>query len=302
MTEFKLKTAKKEAIPALIGLWGASGSGKTYSAIVLARGLVGQKGKIAVLDTENSRSKFYAELAGGWQHMDMQPPFTPSRYTEAFKACEDQGADVIVVDSMSHVWSGEGGILDQVDAKPDTSGLARWKSPKMEHHRMTNKLLRSTIPVIFCIREKEGTKQIKENGKTVIISTGPTPIAEKNFVYEMTIDLRLTKDGKYDLEKSKTIPKALRSVITSDGIVNEAMGKAIAEWSGSGVESDAEYTKLKCDGKDAAMRGMDAYTSWGKSLTAAQKDKVKSHLSEWTKEAKLVDLPPAPTPEESAAI
>lgn len=289
MSEFKLKPAKKTAVPILAGLWGASGSGKTYSAIILARGLVGPKGKIAVIDTENGRARFYSDLAGGWLHCDMQPPFTPERYTEAFKACEEQGADVIVVDSMSHVWSGEGGILDQVDAKPDTSGLARWKAPKFSHHRMTNKLLRSTIPVIFCIREKEGTKQIKENGKTVILSTGPAPISEKGFVYEMTVDLRMTKDGKYDLEKSKTIPKALRSIITPGGIVNEEMGKKIAEWSGSGVPMDEEYINLKRDGHDAAIQGTAVYTKWGKSLTAGQRTKVEQHLSEWTRDARSVD-------------
>lgn len=299
MTEFNLKPAVKEAIPALVGLWGASGSGKTYSAIVLARGMVGSKGKIAVIDTENGRSKFYSELAGGWEFMDMQPPFTPERYTAAFKACEDQGADIIVVDSMSHVWSGSGGILEQVDSKPDSSGLHRWRAPKMEHHKMTNKLLRSTIPVIFCIREKDGTKQVKINGKTEIISLGPVPIAEKGFVYEMTIDLRMTKDGKYDLERSKTIPRALRSVITADGIVNEEMGRKIAQWSGSGIPMDVEAIKSKqavedlsqieINGEIAASNGIQSYKDWLATLTAENKELIKGHHKKWSSLAKSME-------------
>ena len=309
--KFELVQAKKVAIPALIGLWGSSGSGKTYSAIVLARGLVGKNGKIAVIDTENQRAKFYSELAGGWFHCDMQPPFTPERYTAEFKECEEQGADVIIVDSMSHCWQGEGGILEQVDAKPDSSGLSKWRAPKMSHHRMTNKLLRSPIPVIFCIREKEGTKQIKNNGKTEIISLGPMPIAEKSFVYEMTIDLRMTKDGKYDLEKSKTIPAALRSVILADGKVSEEMGNKIAQWAGSGVQIEPAAIKAKQEavladiektiveesedekaGSIAASLGIDAYKKYLSGLTADKKEAVKNNHAKWSKTAREVDAKP----------
>ena len=298
---FELKPAKKTAVPPLIGLWGKSGSGKTYSAILLARGLVGAKGKIAVIDTENGRAKFYSELAGGWHHLDIQPPFSSDKYTAAFKYCEEQGAKAIVVDSMSHAWDGDGGVLDQADEAGGV-GLSKWKKPKFAYKKMMNSLLRSPIPVIFCIRAKDGVKQIGRGKEAEIVSIGETPISEKSFIFEMTIDLCMTKDGHYNLEKSKAIPEALRGVIKSDGRVGVDMGAAIAEWSGSGVTVDPEAIKLKQAGKDAVLGGLASYTAWGKGLSDEQKAKVKLYLADWTKEAKAVDAAAQQPTEEEVAI
>ena len=317
MTDFKFecKPAKKEAVPVLIGLWGKSGSGKTYSALLLARGLVGDKGKIVFIDTENSRAKFYSNLAGGWFHVDLQPPFSPEKYSAAFKYCEQQGADVIIVDSMSHVWEGEGGVLDAAENARSSSGkalkgLAKYKAPKSAHKRMSNNLIRGTIPVIFCIRAKDAVKQVGGGDDMQIISLGWQPIAEKNFVFEMTVDLHMTKDGHYDLSTSKTVPSALRDAIKPDGIVNEAMGKAIAAWSGSGIPVDksvikekqqevekiieeeekieAEPSIIESEGLSAANKGVTAYKDWLATLSLDQKETVKSHHSKWSKIAKEV--------------
>lgn len=291
---FELKTAKKESVPALIGLWGKSGSGKTYSALLLARGLAGPNGTIAVIDTENMRAKFYSDVAGPWKHLDLQPPFTPEKYTAAFQFCEKQGANVVVIDSMSHVWEGEGGVLDQADnaktkAGDDMFGLAKWKAPKVAHKRMANNLWRSPIPVIFCLRAADKSKQVGSGKNMQIVDLGVQPIAEKNFVYEMTVGLYLTKDGHYDLNNSKTIPEALRSVIVEGGRISIDMGQKIAAWSGSGVQTDEEVLRLKRDGNDAAMRGVAAYTQWKDSLTPEQKEKIKPFHSQWSKDAKAAD-------------
>jgi len=114
MTKFNFiaTEAKREAVPPLIALWGSSGCGKTLSALKLARGIVGAKGKIVVMDTENGRAKFYSDECGGWTHVDVQPPFSPEKYSAGFNFCKSQDADIIIVDSMSHVWEGQGGVVD----------------------------------------------------------------------------------------------------------------------------------------------------------------------------------------------
>jgi hypothetical protein len=286
--KFELKPAVKEAVPPLIGLWGTSGCGKTYSALLLARGIVGKDGKIAVIDTENGRAKFYADVSAPWMHLDLEPPFTPDKYSAAFKFCEEQGVDIIIVDSMSHVWEGEGGVLDKAE-EVGGAGLRKWGVAKMPYKRMMNNLIRSRLPVIFCLRAKEDIQQVGGGKGAKIEKNGFKPIAEKNFVYEMTVDLHLTKDGAYDLETSKTIPTTLRPSIPADGILGEEMGAAIAEWCGAGAEPDEEYLKLKRDGENAATEGVDSYKKWIASLSAAQKPKVKNHHPEWSKLARDAD-------------
>lgn len=291
---FQLKPAIREAVPPLIALWGISGSGKTYSALLLARGIAGPSGKIAVVDTENGRAKFYDQVAGGWLHLDLQPPFTPEKYTAAFKFCEQEGADVIVVDSASHVWEGEGGVLDAAESattrkgKP-LEGLAKWKNPKMAHKRMVNSLTRSPIPVIFCLRAKESMKQVGSGYDAKIITEGFKPICEKNFIYEMTLAFNMTRDGHFDLQTSKAIPSDLRGSINGNTRLNEEVGRKVAEWMGSGAEVDPETISLRRDGQDAALKGVSAYTGWLATLTPAQKEKVRDYHRGWSTDARQSD-------------
>lgn len=301
---FTIVPAVRQAVPPLISLWSKSGDGKTYSGLLLARGLVGPTGKIVVIDTENGRAKFYSDVAAPWHHMDFQPPFTPDRYSAAFAAAEAAGADVIIVDSGSHVWEGEGGVLDMAENAKSSkgralTGLAKFKTPKMSHKRMQNRLTRSAIPVIFCLRAKDAVKQIGGGDNAEIISLGWQPIAEKNFVFEMTLDLHMVRNDKgdagyYDLATSKTVPEGLRSIVIPGARVSTEMGRRIAEWMGGGAAVDPEYIKLKRDGQDAAMQGADSYIKWKDALSATQKERIRHHHKEWTAIAKDADAESEP--------
>ncbi len=302
--DFKLTEAVREAVPPLIALWGISGSGKTYTALLLARGIVGAGKKIAVVDTENGRAKFYDDIAGGWLHLDLQPPFTPEKYTAAFKFCEEQGADIIVVDSASHVWEGEGGVLDaaenSVSAKGrPLQGLAKWKTPKMEHKRMMNSLTRSTIPVIFCLRAKENMKQVGHGRDAKIVTEGMKPIAEKNFIYEMTLAFHMTRDGLFDSQTSKAIPQGLRHIIKEGTRLNEAAGQALAEWMGTGAAVDPETISLKRVGQEHSSLGVQEYTKWLATLSDDQKEKVRKYHGAWSTDAKKFDAQNVITHEET---
>jgi len=295
--DFKLTTAKKEAVPPLIGLWSKSGGGKTFSALLLAKGIVGSGGKVVVIDTENGRAKFYAEEVeiGEWEHLSLEPPFTPDKFSAAFEFCISQGADIIIVDSASHVWEGEGGVIDMAENSKtkkgkSLTGLAKWNKPKMSHKRMMNKLIRSSIPVIFCLRSKDKIVQKGKGYDAEIINEGEIPIAEKNFVYEMTVCLHLTVDGRYDLSTSKTLPQALRSVIKENGVITKKMGEEISNWAGIGLKIDKETMDLRRNGRDSALQGLEEYTKWGKSLTSAQRNKVADKLSGWLEEAKKSEV------------
>lgn len=284
---FDIKPAVRLGTPALISLWGPSGSGKTYSALRIARGLVGKEGRIGVIDTENRRALFYAEVAGGWDHLDLQPPFSPDRYTAALKAFEDKGGyGCIIIDSMSHVWEGEGGVLDMAENGKTQNGaalkgLAKWQRPKMAYKRMVNNLLRGSMHVIFCLRAKEGVKQ--KGGGDTIEKTGLEPIAEKNFIYEMTVSVLLgpnhfplhqALDERFKCSPMIPAVKApddIWSAIKPGQHLSEETGEAIADWVGGGVKVDHATEKERQIARDVATMGNEALTRHLKNLSREKK-------------------------------
>lgn len=275
---FKATEAIREAVPALIALWGFSDSGKTYSALRLARGLVGQKGKIAVIDTENKRAKLYAGLFGGWLHIDMQPPFTPARYVAAFDAAIKAGAGAVIVDSMSHVWEGEGGVLEQAD-NSSAKGLAKWKNPKMAYKRMTNALFRAPVHVIFCIRAKEKFVQQGAGQSATIASAGYVPICDNRFVYEMTVAAHMESGTRKPLDPVKA-PDAIAHAIQPGHFIDEEAGRIIAEWLAGGAAVDHETEALQSSARSVATEGTVHFRDYWQTLTKKQRTSLKPILGE----------------------
>lgn len=295
---FEAKKATREGTPVLIGLWGPSGSGKTYSALLVARGLVGPKGKIIVVDTENRRAKLYANLAAGWQHVDFQPPFTPARYIEAMDVAEQAGADVIIIDSMSHVWEGAGGVLDMADAN-SYSGLKKWQAPKMEYKRMMNALLRSRVHVIFCLRAKEKMVQTGTGKETRIVSVGMTPICEKNFIYEMTAAALL--DENHLPAHPVKVPEDMAAVIQAGKILTTETGEKIAEWVSGGVPVDHAAEELRREARDKAPQGATIMRDWWQSLSKDQRNSLAPILEELKATASQADAATAEAAREESA-
>src|SRR4051794_10757149 len=106
-----LQKAQRKRAKIKMGLMGCSGSGKTYSALLLAYGLSNDWNKVAVIDTENHSADLYDHL-GPFNVLHLAPPFTPEKFIEALRVCEKANMEVIVIDSSSHEWDGVGGILD----------------------------------------------------------------------------------------------------------------------------------------------------------------------------------------------
>jgi len=281
---FTITKAVRKSVPSLIALWGPSSAGKTYSALHIARGLVGPKGKIGLLDTENRRAEFYADLAGGFEHLDLQPPFTPDRYTTAFKAFESAGGfGCVIVDSMSHVWGGEGGVLDWAN-KTGGGGLQKWQAPKMAYQRMVNSLLRAPYHVIFCLRAKDGVKQVGKGKDATIESVGAQPICGKGFLYEMTVSTLLGPDhcpafqGEGALIKCDPLIPALKAPEEIRGIFKQGeplgidTGKRIAQWVAGAAVFDIDQAQLERIARDVATMGSDrAREHWSKLTKAEQK-------------------------------
>lgn len=282
---FKFEDASRDGTPLLIGLVGASGSGKTYSALRLAKGIQSVRGgKIVGIDTESKRMSHYADRFT-FRRLNFGAPFSSVRYLEALKAAviEAEGG-VVIVDSMSHEHEGEGGYLELHETELDRMAGNDWKKrekctftawikPSGNRRRLINGLLQMNCAFIFCFRAKEKMKiTAGEQPKSI----GWQAIAGEEFSFEMTVRCLLQPncEGKPDWsEDAFKYGVAKREVahipFLPDGKqIDEEVGVKLANWArGTNPELDA----LKIAGKNAANKGVDALTAWKGSLTADQK-------------------------------
>lgn len=226
--------ASRKSIRPLICFYAESGCGKTFSALLLARGFAGPAGKIVMADSEAGRGELYADvIAGGYDVLSIEEPFSPAKYADAICQIEDAGAAVGIIDSGSHEWEGVGGVLDLAGGNEEKSGkpgLHNWRKPKMEHALFIQKLLRAKIPLIVCLRAKFKSRQTKDsNGKTVIVKDDHvTPIQSEEFIFECTAHAEILPD--HSIRLTKCSHPTLGECFPKTGPITEDTGRKIAVW------------------------------------------------------------------------
>jgi len=239
------RPAKLEAGQLFIGLFGPSWSGKTYSALRLATGIAGG-GKIVGIDTENGRMLHYANKFQ-FDHALLDPPFSPQRYGEVIKAAAALNPAVIIIDSLTHEHTGEGGVLDMHDAEQAAGKKdpTAWIVPKRARKRLLMDILRLNCHVIVCMRAEDQTEWVKDDkGKltpvpkrTLSGHVGWIPVVGKEWPYEFTVSLLVTPDA-LGVPKPVKLYEELEPFVSLDRPLDEATGKALAQWaagtSGSG--------------------------------------------------------------------
>jgi len=254
MSNFQFRRAVREQVPLLIGLAGGTGSGKTFSAMRLAVGLSGGK-PFAVIDTEAGRAKHYAERFE-FDHGDLRPPFRPETYIAAIEAADKAGYPVIVVDSMSHEWTGDGGVLDwqreefQRLGARESARLLSWSAPKQSHKQFVSRLLQVRAHLILCFRAEPKIDMVKnpDTGKTEIVEKqgaggykGWLPVCEKNFPYELTVSVLFMAERPGEPHIMKA-PADLRDLFSTGQVVTEETGKRLGEWARGGAPTTAPST------------------------------------------------------------
>lgn len=241
-----------------VGLWinlvGGTGSGKTYTGFELASGMSGDKA-FAVIDTENRRALHYGD-AFKFDHAELRAPFRPDTYSEAVLAADQAGYAVIMIDSGSHVWAGDGGVLDwQEDEltrmagtdynKREACKMASFIKPKMAHKQMVNVLLQVKAHIIFCLRAEPKIEMVKENNKWVVQPKtsmtgldGWIPVCEKNLPFEATASFLLMAD-KPGIPHPIKLQEQHRAMFPLGKPISRQSGKLLSEWA-AGKKAAAE--------------------------------------------------------------
>lgn len=236
----EFREARRADVPLLILLAGGTGAGKTESAMRLATGLAGGK-PFGVIDTEHGRALHKADDYT-FKHAALDEPFTPERYAEATKAADASGFPVIVIDSGSHEYEGDGGVLDIQDAEfkrmgsRDSARMASWIEPKRRHKVWVRELLRVRAHVILCLRAEDKVDVVKVGGKTQIVpkksltgAEGWIPICEKRLPFEATISLLLTANAP-GVPKSIKLEARHQGLVPLDRPLDEGVGEKLARW------------------------------------------------------------------------
>ncbi len=185
----QLRKSNRSQAKIRIALQGASGSGKTYSSLLLAYGLCQDWSKIAVIDTENQSADLYSHL-GQYNVLTLQPPFSPERYIEALSTCEASGMEVIIIDSLSHEWEGEGGILD-IHGNMAGNSFANWAKITPRHNALVQKILHSAVHIIVTVRSKQDYIITEKNGKQVPEKVGLKAVQRDGLEYDFSIVFEL---------------------------------------------------------------------------------------------------------------
>jgi KaiC/GvpD/RAD55 family RecA-like ATPase len=233
MTMFKKAERKKAKLR--LALSGTSGSGKTYGALQIAKGI---GGKVAVLDTERGSASLYADMMD-FDVVELGPPYEPERFIEVMDAAAKAGYDVLVIDSITHEWKGAGGMLEIVDniarAKFRGNSYAAWNEGDKRHRRFVDAMLHSPMHIIVTMRSKAVYVEGERNGKKTIQKQGAAPEQRDGIEYEFTAVLDLTVDGNLAV-KSKD-----RTRLFGDPfVITEDTGRQLREWLESGAELKPE--------------------------------------------------------------
>lgn len=299
MSVINIREAERAGARLFIAIAGISGGGKTFTALQLAYGLAnGNAKKVGLLDTENRRGSLYANALknskGEVQKFligDLAPPFSPQRYVDAILEFQAAGVEVLVIDSGSHEWEGEGGCEDIAHAGGGKN--PKWNDAKREHKRFMNAALQCNMHIILCLRAREKVKQEMVGGKLQYTPQGVMPICEKNVMFECTASLMLWNGGKSrDVLKC---PDELAGIFgkageTVDGYLTPKNGLQVRKWVEGGVQLDPAVELARNTLRTTCEQGVTALkTAWDANPEAVRKELGAAFFQELMEAAQAFD-------------
>lgn len=259
----QIRKAERKKAKLRLGIAAPSGAGKTYGALLLAFGL---GGKVGLIDTEHGSGDLYAHL-GDYDIISIEAPYTVSKYLQAIKAFEQAGYSTIIIDSLSHAWAGDGGLLDKQGKIADSgkaNGFAAWRTITPEHNALVEAMLRSPCHIIATMRAKqEYVLETNDKGKQTPRKVGLAPVQRDGMEYEFTVMLDIDMNHVASASKDRTG--------LFDGRffkVSQETGAELLAWLETGAEPPKVEEKVLADYK-AVIDAADSIEALQSAYTAA---------------------------------
>lgn len=255
----RLRQTERKQARIKMAVQGVSGSGKTYSSLLLAYGMTNDWSKIAIIDTENGSADLYAHL-GQYYVLPLVSPFNPEKYMQAIGVCEEAGIEVIIIDSISQSWD----YLLEFHAGLQGNSFTNWSKVTPRQNAFVQKILQSNCHVICTMRTKQDYILTEKNGKMVPEKVGLKAVMRDGIDYEFTIVFDI------DIKHNATASKDRTGLFMGkpDFVVSSATGKTILEWCNSGIS--IEIIKSQMDNA-ASVEELQAiynkYPDWYETLT-----------------------------------
>lgn len=273
-----LRKATRQKAKIRLGLSAVAGGGKTYSAILIAKGMAGgDLSKVALIDTENGSGDLYSHL-GEYNVLPLEAPFTPEKYIQAIKDCENAGMEVIIVDSITHEWSGRGGILE-IHGSMTGNSFTNWGVVTPRHDKFKEAMISSKCHIITTVRRKQDyVMELNDKGKQTPTKVGLKEETREGFEYELTVNLEL--DQKHNATSSKD-----RTGLFMDQpqfVPSEETGAKILEWCESGADIIVRDFKKELLEAKSLIDLQAVYLSFSKDKQAeftSIKDEMKIKLT-----------------------
>lgn len=255
----ELRQSERQQAKIKIAVQGVSGAGKTYSSLLMAKGLAnGDLSKVAVIDTENGSADLYAHL-GSYKVVRLRPPFSPDKYIKAIDLCLTNEINTIIIDSMSHSWE----YLLSYHSTLKGNSFTNWSLVTKLQEELINKILQSDAHIICTMRSKEAYAiKVNEKGKHVPEKIGLKPIQRNGISYEFTMvfDIGVTHLARVIKDRSNLF-------LDKEFIISEKAGFKILEWCNNGTTLDEVREKIKqCDTLEKLRQLYSQYEYWRVSL------------------------------------
>lgn len=257
MTQPIIRRASRKKAKLRLGLSAPSGAGKTLGSLLLAYGITHDWNKIGIIDTEEGSGELYVGVEkhgvtiGEYQYIRISNGFAPVKYTDAIKAFENVGIEVIIIDSLSHAWAGVEGLLEKQGKVADRTknSYTAWREVTPDHDALVNCMLQSKCHIIATMRAKtEYALQQGINGKQQVVKLGMAPVQRSGMEYEFTVFFDIDDHSVASASKDRT---DLFSTVNAAGqlekrefMITPKIGTEILTWLNTGAEPPRPLIEL----------------------------------------------------------